>query len=77
MARETGSKTATFSPAEIEALGLSDAEDFGQALREKLAATNDIRLEPDLSEMVKNRAYGIGVSVNDMINAILRKASVQ
>ena len=75
MARESGSKTATFSPAEIEALGLSQAEDFGAALREKIAGTG-LTLDPDIAEMIGNRAHGVGVSSTVMVNAILRQSAV-
>ena len=75
MARESGSKTATFSPAEIEALGLSDVEDFGAALREKINGAG-LALDPDNADMIHWRAQGVGASPSVMVNAILRQSAV-
>ena len=82
MAREPGSKTVTFSPLELDQLGLTFEDDIGTAVRARLKAKAldaDIlaSLAPDLREFAEARSHHLGVPVQDVVEHLLRQSMVQ
>lgn len=78
MARPEGTKTVAFTPDEIEALGLSGAEDFSASVKELLKKNDDSLLagfDVDLQEILKYRANGVGATIPEVLNAMARQAT--
>ena len=82
MAREPGSKTVTFSPAELDQFSLTFEEDIGAAVRSRLSSNAldaDIlaSLAPDLRDFAEARSHHLGAPVKEIVESLLRQVMIQ